>query len=119
VLRKVLGYKMDDVTGDETIDTPRNCLLWTAAEIYFGDQIKEDEVGRECGTYGKNRKAYRVPVGKTEENWPLGRPRSRWKKILKWILEKEDERAWDWINLAQDRDKWLEVVKTIMDLKVQ
>jgi hypothetical protein len=27
VLRKVLGYKMDDVTGDETIDTPRNCLL--------------------------------------------------------------------------------------------
>jgi hypothetical protein len=52
-------------------------------------------------------------VGKPEERGPLGRPRCRWEVMLKWIFEK-----WDWINLAQDRDRWQSVVNAGMNLLV-
>jgi hypothetical protein len=34
--------------------------------------------------------------------------------ILKWIFKKYDEGV-DWINLAQDRDKWRAVLKVVMN----
>jgi hypothetical protein len=37
---------------------------------------------------GERRGAYRVLVGKPEGRRPLGRHRSRWRIILKWILDK-------------------------------
>jgi hypothetical protein len=37
--------------------------------------------------------------------------------IIKWILEKW-ERGMDWINLAQDRDRWWAVVYAVMNLRV-
>jgi hypothetical protein len=37
--------------------------------------------------------------------------------ILKWISEGLD-RGMDWIDLAQDRDKWRAVVNTVMNLRV-
>jgi hypothetical protein len=39
---------------------------------------------------GKKRRPYRVLVGKPEGRRPLGRPRRKWRIILKWILEKWD-----------------------------
>jgi hypothetical protein len=49
---------------------------------------------------GERRGAYRVLVGKPEGKRPLVRPRPRWKDIIKMIW------GMDWINLAQDRDRW-------------
>jgi hypothetical protein len=49
----------------------------------LGYQIKEDEMGEECGTHGKNRNAYRVLVGEREGKRPLGRPRHRWEDNIK------------------------------------
>jgi hypothetical protein len=37
--------------------------------------------------------------------------------ILKWIVEKWDGDM-DWINLAQDRDRWLALLNTVMNLRV-
>ena len=39
-----------------------------------------------------------------------------WRIILKWMLEKWDGNM-DWINLAQDRDRWRAVVNAIMNLR--
>jgi hypothetical protein len=47
--------------------------------ITCNDQVKEDEMGRACGTNGGREKlnAYRILVGKPEGKRPLGRPRHR------------------------------------------
>ena len=38
--------------------------------------------------------------------------------ILKRIFEKWDERGMDWIDLAQDRDRWRAVVNVVMNLRL-
>jgi hypothetical protein len=70
----------------------------------LGDQVKKIEMGRACSTYWERRGAYSVLVGKPEERRALGRPRHRWKIILKLIFEKLDG-SMDWIDLAQDRER--------------
>lgn len=44
-----------------------------------GDQIKENEMGGACGTYGGEEISYQFLVGKTEGNRSLGRPWRSWK----------------------------------------
>jgi hypothetical protein len=36
--------------------------------------------------------------------------------ILRWILERWD--GMDWIDLSQDRDQWMALVNTVMNLRV-
>ncbi|KAJ4442482.1 hypothetical protein ANN_04068 [Periplaneta americana] len=55
---------------------------------------------------GESRNAYRVLVGKPEGKRPLGRPRRRWEDNIKMDLREVRYDDRDWINLAQDRDKW-------------
>jgi hypothetical protein len=38
--------------------------------------------------------AYKILDEKHEEKIPLGRPRRRWRIILKWVLRKYDGRVW-------------------------
>jgi hypothetical protein len=58
----------------------------------------------------KMRGAYRILVGKPEEKKPLGKSRCRWEDT-KWNLETWDG-GMDWIDLAQDRNRWEAVVNT-------
>jgi hypothetical protein len=52
-----------------------------------------NEMGGECSRYGENTGTYRDLVGITEEKRPLGRPRRRWKNMLRWIFRKLDVRV--------------------------
>jgi hypothetical protein len=63
---------------------------------------------------GERRGAYRVLVGKPEGRRPLGRPRRRWEDNIKMDLREGWEGA-DWIDLAQDRDRWRALVYTVMN----
>ena len=38
--------------------------------------------------------------------------------ILRWIYRKWEGGFGDWIELAQDRDRWLALVSTVMNLRV-
>jgi hypothetical protein len=58
-----------------------------------------------------------------ERKTPLGRPRCRWVDNIKIDLGRMDlgEIGWsdvDWIDLAQDRDQWRTLLKTVMNLRV-
>jgi hypothetical protein len=49
----------------------------------------------------------------------LGDPGVDGRIILLWIFRKWDVRGMDWIELAQDRDRWRALVNTVMKLRVQ
>jgi hypothetical protein len=67
---------------------------------------------------GERRGAYRALVGKPEGRRPLGRPRRRCENNIKMDLREVGWRGVDWIDLAQDRDRWRAVVYTVMNLQV-
>jgi hypothetical protein len=47
----------------------------------------------------------------------LGNPGVDGRIILKWIFKKWDW-GMDWIELAQDRDRWRTLVNAVMNLRV-
>jgi hypothetical protein len=49
---------------------------------------------------------------------PLGRPRGRWVDNIKMDLREIGWNGMDWMDLAQDRDKWRALVNTVMNLLV-
>jgi hypothetical protein len=61
---------------------------------------------------------YRVLVGKPEGKRPLGRPRRRWEDNIKADFQEVGCWFMDWIELAQDRDRWRALVNAIMNLQV-
>ena len=66
---------------------------------------------------GEGRGVHRVLVGKSEGKRPLGRPRRRWEDNIKIYLQ-EVGGGGDWMELAQDRDRWRALVSTLMNLRV-
>ena len=67
---------------------------------------------------GEGRDVYGVLVGKLEGRRPLGRPRGRWEDNNKMDLQEVGCGGMDWIELAQDRDRWRALVSAVMNLRV-
>jgi hypothetical protein len=67
---------------------------------------------------GEGRGVYRILVGKPEENRPLGRPSCEWEDNIEMDLQEVECGGIDWIELAQDRDRWRALVNVVMNLRV-
>ena len=67
---------------------------------------------------GQGRGVHRVPVGKPEGKRPLGRPRRRWGDNIKTGLQEVGGGCEDWMELAQDRDRWRALVSTVINFWV-
>jgi hypothetical protein len=57
-------------------------------------------------------------MGNPEGKRPLGRPRRRWEDRIRMDLREIGVGIVDWIQLAQDRERWRAVVNTVMNLRV-
>ena len=68
--------------------------------------------------YGARRGLYRVLVGKPQGRRPLGRRRHRWEDNIKMDLQGVRCGGRDWIDLAQERDRWWALVNAVMNLHV-
>jgi hypothetical protein len=67
---------------------------------------------------GEERKMYRILVEKPEGKRPLGRPRCIWEDGIRMDLGETGWWSEEWIQLAQDRDRWGALVNTVMNLLV-
>jgi hypothetical protein len=107
VLRRIFGSKRDQLTG--------KCIKLHNEELnnlYFSPNIRVIKSrrlrwARHVAGMVEGRGAYRILVGK-----PEGRPRCRLENNIKMDLQEVG------INLAQNRDWWLELVNEVMSLRV-
>jgi hypothetical protein len=61
---------------------------------------------------------HRVLVGKPEGKRPLGRPRLRWEDNIIMDLQEVGRGCGDWMEMAQDRDRWWALVSAVMNFRV-
>ena len=67
---------------------------------------------------GERRGVQGVLVGKPEGKRPFGRPRRRWEDNIKMDLQEVGGGFGDWMELAQDRERWRALVSTVRNLRV-
>jgi len=67
---------------------------------------------------GQGRGVCRVLVGKPEWRRPLGRPRRRWEDTIRMDLREVGCGCVEWMELAEDRDRWHALVSAVMNLRV-
>ena len=66
----------------------------------------------------EGRGVHKVLVGKPEGKRPLGRTRRRWEDNIKVDLREVGGGLGDWMELAQDRDRWRALVSKVMKFRV-
>jgi len=67
---------------------------------------------------GEGRGIYRVLVGKPEGKRLLERPWRRWEDHFKMDLQEVGCEDMDWIELAQDTERWRTLVNVVMNFHV-
>ncbi|KAJ4442174.1 hypothetical protein ANN_12040 [Periplaneta americana] len=119
VLRKIFGAKRDEVTGEwRKLHNAELHALYSSPDIIRNIKSRRLRWAGHVARMGESRNAYRVLVGRPEGKRPLGRPRRRWEDNIKMDLREVGYDDRDWINLAQDRDRWRAYVRAAMNLRV-
>ncbi|KAJ4430087.1 hypothetical protein ANN_22296 [Periplaneta americana] len=119
VLRKIFGARRDEVTGEwRKLHNAELHALYSSPDIIRNIKSRRLRWAGYVARMGESRSAYRVLVGRPEGNRPLGRPRRMWEDNIKMDLREVRYYDREWINLAQDRDRWLSYVRTAKNLRV-
>ena len=71
-------------------------------------------MGGACSAYGRGESCAKGSGGKPEGKRTSRRPRRRWKDNIKMDLQEVGGGFGDWMELAQDRERWLALVSTLM-----
>jgi hypothetical protein len=66
----------------------------------------------------EERVVFKVLMGKPEGKRPLGRPRRSWENNIKMGFQEVGCGGMDWVELAQDRDRWRALLNAVMNLRV-
>jgi hypothetical protein len=119
VLRRVFGPKRDEVTGKwRKLHNEEPNDLYSLPNIVRVVKSRRMRWTGHVARMGENRVVHSVLVGKPEGKKPLGRPRRRWENNIKMNLQKVGGGRGDWMELAQDRDRWRALVGTVRNFRV-
>ena len=119
VLRRIFGPKRDGITGEW-----RKLHNVELNDLYCSPNIVRVIKSRRMGWAGhvarteEGKGVHKVLVGKPEGKKPLGIPRRRWEDTIKMDLEEVGRGCGDWMELAQDRDRWQALVSMVMNFQV-
>jgi hypothetical protein len=87
VLRRIFGPKRDQVTGEwRKLHNEELHNLYSSPDIISQDKSWRMRWAFHVASMGKERKLYKVLVGKPEGKRPLGRPGVGGKMWSEWIL---------------------------------
>ena len=75
-------------------------------------------MGGAGSTYEGEERDTQGLVGKPEGKRPTGRHRHRWEDNITMDLQEVGGGGMDWIELAQDRDRWQVLVNAVMNCQV-
>ena len=118
-MNQVFGPKRDEVIGERRkLHNEERSDLYSLPNIEWVVKSRRMRWAGHVACMGQGRGVYRVLVGKREGKRPLGRPRHRWEDNIKIDLQEVGGGCWDWMELAQDRDRWRALVSTMMNLRV-
>jgi hypothetical protein len=121
VLRSIFGPKRDEVTGGwRKLQSGGLRNLYSSPSIIRMIKSRTMRWTGHVAQMGERIIAYSILVGKPEGRRPLGRPRHRWVDNIKMdlIVREIGWEVMDWIDLAQDRDRWTALVNTKMNFWV-
>ena len=119
VLRRIFGPRRDEVTGEwRKLHNEELNDLYCSPSIVRVIKWRRMRWAGHVERMGERRDVYRVLVGKPEGKRPLGRPRRRWEDNIKMDFQEVECVGVDWIELAQDRDRWQALVNAVMSLRV-
>ena len=119
VLRRVFGPKRDEVTGEwrNPHNEELNDLYYLPNIVWVVKSRRMRWAGHVMHM-GEDRGVHRVLVGKPEGKMPLGRPRRRWEDNIKLDLQEVGGGRGDWMELAQDGDRWRARVGMVRNFRV-
>jgi hypothetical protein len=119
VLRRVFEPKRDKVTGEwRKLHNEELNDLYSLPNIVRVVKLRRMRWAGHVARMGVDRDMYRVLVEKPEGNRPLGRPRHRWEDNIKMNLQEVGGGRGDWMELAQDKDRWRALVGTLRNFRV-
>ena len=119
VLRRVFGPKRDGVTGElRKLHNEELNELYSLHNIVRVVKSRRMRWSGHVARMGEDRGVPRVLVGKPEGKRPMGRPRHRWEDNIKMDLQEVRGGHGDWMELAQDRDRWRALVGTVRNFRV-
>jgi hypothetical protein len=114
VLRSVFGPKKDEVTGEwRKLHNEELNDLYSLPNIVRVVTSRRMRWAGHVARMGEGRGVHRVLVRKPEGKRPLGRPRRRSEDNIKMDLQKVGGGRENWMELAQDRDRWRALVGTV------
>jgi hypothetical protein len=114
MLRRVFGPKRGEVTGEwRKLHNEELNDLYSLPNIVQVVKSRRIRWVGHVACMGKDRGVHRVLVGKPEGKRPLGRPRRRWENNIKMDLQEVGGGRRDWMELAQDSDRWQALVGTV------
>jgi hypothetical protein len=119
VPRRIFGTKRDEVTGEwRKLHCEELHTLYSSPNIIRQIKSRRKRWAGHVARMGEERDEYRVLMGKPEGKRPLGKPRRRWEDVIRMDLREIGWGSVDWIQLAQDRDRWRGLVNMAMNLRV-
>jgi hypothetical protein len=113
-----LSYR-DEVTGEcRRLHNEELNDLYSSPNIVRVIKSRRMRWAEHVARMDERRGAYRVLVGRPEGRRPLRRPRRRWEDNIKMDLQEVGWGGMDWIDMAQDRERWRALVSAVMNLRV-
>jgi hypothetical protein len=119
MLRSIFGPKRDEVTGEwRKLHNKELHDLYSSPSIIRIIKSRRMRWAGDVAQMGEKRNSFRLLVRNPEVKRPLLRPRRRWVTNIRIDLGEVGWGDVDWIGLAKDRNEWIALVNSVLNLQV-